>query len=315
MIGIIAKRVAASLVGLLAVSLIIFWCVEWLPGDTATRILGQSATADALAALRVRLHLNDPALARYWLWLSGAATGDLGSSLVANRPVLDFVADRAANTLTLAGFALALYIPLSLFLGMLTAIKRGGALDHIASVLVLIGMCVPEFVVGILLVTLFAVTLPWFPPLALIDQAKSFGDLVRILFLPTVTLTAAMTAYAVRMMRENLIEVLESDYVRMARLKGLPRWTVLLRHALPNALGPALNVTALNIAWLIGGIVVVETVFNFPGLGRLLIDSIRLKDVPVIQSVALLLSALYMLTNLLADVAMLVLNPRLWSAR
>ncbi len=315
MIRIVAWRLAGSFAGLLVVSLIIFWCVEWLPGDTATRILGQSATADALAALRERLHLNDPALIRYWYWLKDALGGDFGSSLVANRPVASYVADRAANTLTLAGFALALYIPLSLILGLLTAVKRGSAIDHIASVLVLVGMCVPEFVIGILLVVAFAVTLPWFPPLALIDQARSFGDLVAILFLPTITLTAAMTAYAVRMMRENLIEVLESDYVSMARLKGLPRRQVLLRHALPNALGPALNVTALNIAWLIGGIVVVEAVFNFPGLGRLLIDAIRLKDVPVIQAVALLLSALYMLTNLLADLLVTLLNPRLRTAR
>jgi peptide/nickel transport system permease protein len=181
----------------------------------------------------------------------------------------------------------------------------------VASVLVILGMCVPEFVVGIALIAIFAMTLHWFPPLALIDRAHSFGSFVRMLFLPAVTLTIAMTAYAVRMMRENLIEVLDSGYVQMARLKGLPRWRVLLWHALPSALGPAINVTALNIAWLMGGIVVVETVFNFPGLGRLLIDAIDLKDIPVILGVSLLLTAVYILCNLLADIAVLLLNPKL----
>ncbi len=172
-------------------------------------------------------------------------------------------------------------------------------------------MCVPEYVVGILLTMVFALALPWFPPLALIDQVHDLAGLLRVLFLPAVTLTAAMTAYAVRLMRENLIDVLDSGYVQMARLKGLPRWRVLLWHALPNALGPALNVTALNIAWLMGGIVVVETVFNFPGLGRLLVDSISLKDVPVILAASLLLTVVYILCNLAADIASLLLNPKL----
>lgn len=314
MIRLILGRSALSLLSLLVVSLIIFWCVEWLPGDTATRILGRNATPESLAQLRAQLHLADPALLRYWHWLADALQGDLGTSLVADRPVLDYVWVRAANTLTLAGFALVLYLPLSLGLGIWTAAARGRPADTVISVLVLIGMCVPEFVVGIVLTTIFALGLDWFPPLALIDQVRSFGDLVHVLFLPAVTLTAAMTAYAVRMMRENLVEVLDSAYVQLARLKGLPRWRVLLWHALPNALGPALNVTAFNIAWLIGGIVVVETVFNFPGLGRLLIDAISLKDVPVIQAVALLLTAVYIAANLLADVAVLLLNPKLRGA-
>lgn len=314
MLRLILTRTALSLVSLLVVSVIIFWCVEWLPGDTAARILGRNATAENLALLRQQLGLDDPAPLRYWRWLSGALAGDFGVSLTANRPVLDYVWVRAANTLTLAGFALALYIPLSIGLGMATAVSRGGVVDNLASILVLFGMCVPEFVVGILLISAFAIALPWFPPLALIDQARSFGELVHVLALPTLTLTAAMSAYAVRMMRESLIEVLDSGYVQMARLKGLPRYRILFWHALPNALGPALNVTALNIAWLIGGIVVVETVFNFPGLGRLLIDAISLKDVPVIQAVALLLTAVYILSNLVADILVIALNPRLRTA-
>jgi peptide/nickel transport system permease protein len=314
MARLILSRSALALVSLLAVSVIIFWCVEWLPGDTATRILGRDATAESLALLRQKLHLDLPASVRYLRWLIGALHGDLGDSLVADRPVLDYVWGRAANTLTLSAFVLALYIPLSIGLGLWTAVARGRMADHLVSVLVIFGMCVPEYVVGILLTMVFALALPWFPPLALIDQARGFLDLLHVLFLPAVTLTAAMTAYAVRLMRENLIDVLESGYVQMARMKGMPRWRVLLWHALPNALGPALNVTALNIAWLMGGIVVVETVFNFPGLGRLLVDSISLKDVPVVLAASLLLSAVYILCNLAADVASLLLNPKLRAA-
>lgn len=311
MARLILSRSALALVSLLAVSIIIFWCVEWLPGDTATRILGRDATMESLAVLRQKLHLDLPASVRYLRWLAGVVRGDFGMSLVADRPVLDYVWGRAANTLTLAAFVLALYTPLSVALGLWTAVSRGRTADHVMSILVIIGMCVPEYVVGIVLTMVFALALPWFPPLALIDQVHDFLGLLHVLFLPAVTLTAAMTAYAVRLMRENLIDVLESGYVQMARLKGLPGWRVLLWHALPNALGPALNVTALNIAWLMGGIVVVETVFNFPGLGRLLVDSISLKDIPVILAASLLLTTVYILCNLAADIASMVLNPRL----
>ncbi len=311
MARLILSRTTLALISLLAVSIIIFWCVEWLPGDAATRILGRNATPEALALLRHKLHLDLPGWQRYLTWLGGALRGDFGVSLVADRPVLDYVRGRAANTLTLAVFVLVLYVPLSIGLGLWTAVARGRTADHVVSVLVILGMCVPEYVVGILLTMIFALALPWFPPLALIDQVHDLPGLVHVLFLPAMTLTSAMTAYAVRLMRENLIDVLESGYVQMARLKGLPRWRVLIWHALPNALSPALNVTALNIAWLMGGIVVVETVFNFPGLGRLLVDSISLKDVPVILAASLLLTVVYILCNLAADIASLLLNPKL----
>lgn len=307
----VATRVVFALVSLIVVSAMIFWCVEWLPGDAASRILGRDATPDGLALLRQKLHLDVPAPRRYLEWLGGAVRGDFGFSLAADRPVLDYVWSRTANTMELAGLVLLLYTPLSIALGLWTAMSRGRAVDNVVSVLVILGMCVPEFVVGIVLIVVFALTLHWFPPLALVDRADSVWSLLRMLFLPAVTLTIAMTAYAVRMMRENLIEVLDSGYVQMARLKGLPRWRVLLRHALPSALGPAINVTALNVAWLMGGIVVVETVFNFPGLGRLLIDAIDLKDVPVVLAVSVLLTSVYILCNLIADVAVLLLNPKL----
>jgi peptide/nickel transport system permease protein len=311
MARLVATRVLAALLSLLAVSFVIFWCVEWLPGDAATRILGRNATPEAMERLRAELRLDLPPLQRYGLWLLDILSGNPGNSLTAKRPVADYIFPRAGNTLLLTVFALALYVPLSLVLGVTSALQRGRAADQAISLLVLLGMCMPEFVIGIVLMSVFAVGLGWVPPLALIDQARSFPELVRLMALPTLTLVAAMTAYAVRMMRENLIEVLESNYVLMARLKGLPAWRVVLFHALPNALGPALNVTALNIAWLIGGVVVVEAVFDFPGLGRLMLDAISLKDIPVVLAISMLLTALYIFANLLADLATLALDPRL----
>ena len=317
-------RLGLSLVTLLAVSLIIFWAVEWLPGDPATRILGQGATPERVAVLREQMRLDDPPLQRYLQWLSDFARGDWGVSLVSSlpasvasaggrtqRPVADMVLPRLRNTLILAAAAMILYIPVSLLLGIVTAVYRERRFVAWLSALVLVGTAVPEFVVGILLLLTFAVVLPWFPPLSMIDQAQSVPELLRMLTLPAVTLTLAMTAYAVRMMQTSLIAVLESDYVRMATLKGLSRQRVILLHALPNALGPALRVTVLNVAWLIGGVVLVENIFNFPGIGQMLVDSIRLLDTPVIEAIAMILASVYILANLGADLAAAALNPRL----
>jgi peptide/nickel transport system permease protein len=307
----VLARLGLALLTLLAVSLVIFWTVELLPGDPATRILGQGASPERAQVLREQLRLDEPAHERYLLWLGDFVRGDWGDSLVARRPVTDYVLPRLENTLILAGAALALYIPLSLLLGIVTAVFRERRFAAWLSAAVLVGTAVPEFVVGILLLLVFAVLLPWFPPLALIDDAGSVQELLHMLVLPAVTLTAAMTAYAVRMMQGSLVGVLESDYVRMATLKGLSRRRVILRHALPNALGPALRVTVLNIAWLIGGVVLVEVIFTFPGIGQLLIDSIRLLDTPVIEAIALIMAAVYILANLGADIVAAALNPRL----
>jgi peptide/nickel transport system permease protein len=311
----IAIQAAFSIVSLFLVSVLTFYLVDLLPGDAAERVLGQNATPETLALLREQLGLNQPAIVRYAHWIGGALHGEFGRSLIANQPVWNYIAGRLVNTATLAAFALALYIPISVTLGMVTAVYRNGPADVAISIFVLLGMCIPEFVIAIFLVSIFSVMLKWFPALALIDTASSFGDLVNVLFLPVITLTAAMTAYAVRLMRESLIQILDSDYIQLARLKGLPGWRIMFWHALPNALGPALNVLALNIAWLIGSIVLVETVFNFEGLGRLLVDSIQYKDTPVVQCIVLLLCAVYIVCNLLADISMVTLNPRLRSAR
>jgi peptide/nickel transport system permease protein len=323
-LALIARRLGLALVTLLAVSLVIFWAVEFLPGDTATRILGQEATPERVAALRAELHLDDPPWVRYARWLGAFVQGDWGESLVSRtpastasaggrtaRPVADIVLPRLENTLSLAAVSLALYVPLSLALGIATALLRERAIGTLLSTLVLIGTAIPEFVVGVLLLVAFAVALPIFPPLSLIDRATSLPEALYYLALPAVTLTIAMTAYAVRMMQASLVAVLASDYVRLATLKGLSRARVLARHAIPNALGPALRVTVLNVAWLIGGVVLVENIFTFPGVGQSLVDSIRLLDTPVIEAIALILATVYIVANLAADLVAIALNPRL----
>lgn len=307
----IAIQAVFSVISLLFVSVITFFLVDMLPGDAAERILGQNATPESLALLRQQLGLDQSPAVRYLTWMADILRGELGTSTIAGQSVVDYILPRLVNSATLAMFALAIYIPLSIALGMITAIYRDTTVDIAISIFVLIGMCIPEFVIAIFLVSLFAVTLGWFPALALIDTAHGFGELVTVLALPVITLVAVMCAYSVRLMRESLVQILDSDYVQLANLKGLPSWRVLGWHALPNALGPALNVLALNIAWLIGSIVLVETVFNFDGLGRLLIDSVNYKDTPVVQAIVLILCLVYIISNLLADISIMALNPKL----
>jgi peptide/nickel transport system permease protein len=285
--------------------------VQILPGDIARQILGRGVSQEQVDLFRQQMGFDRPVPERYLNWLGGLLQGDLGRGLISKQPVLDIVAPRLYNTLLLAAFAFIIYIPLALLFGIVSAVYRGRAPDTVLSTLTLIGLSIPEFVFGTILLIVFAANLRWFPALALIDTARTFGEVVKTLTLPAVTLAVAMAVYAVRMLRDNLIEVLDSDYVRMATLKGLPRHQVVLRHALPNALGPALNVTALNLVYLIGGVVIVERIFAYPGLGSLLVDAISLRDAPLIEAAALLISAFYILANLLADVAVMLLNPRL----
>jgi len=307
----LARRLLLGALTLLAISLVIFLTAEVLPGDIAARVLGRESTAEARAAFRERLNLDQPVHQRYWLWIQGVVRGDFGQALTNDREVADIIAPRLRSTLVIGGVAFALYIPVTIVLASLAAIHRDRALDGLISVLTLIGLSVPEFVSGTVLLIVFAVIFPIFPVMSLLDQAETPLEALRTLALPAITLTTIMAVYAIRMLRDNLIDVLDSEYVRMATLKGLPRLQVIFRHALPNAIVPALNVTALNLAYLIGGVVLVERVFSYPGLGSLLVDSILLRDVPVIEAVALLVSAIYVFANLFADAMAIVLNPRL----
>ena len=314
MIGkMVVSRLFLAVVTLLAVSVLIFWMAEVLPGDIAVRVLGRESTEQARQAFREKLHLDRPLHQRYLIWLTGVARGDFGKSLTSDRQVTDVVLPRLRNTLLVGGLAFILYIPVTIILASLAAIFRDRPTDGIISVATLVGLSMPEFVSGTILMFLFAVTIPIFPVMSLVDKADTPLEMLRTLALPAITLMIIMAVYAIRMMRDNLIEVLDSEYVRMAELKGLPRSKVIIRHALPNAIIPALNVTALNLAYLIGGVVLVERVFSYPGMGSLLVDSILLRDVPVIEAVVLIVAAIYILSNVFADVMTIVVNPKLRS--
>jgi peptide/nickel transport system permease protein len=307
----ILTRTVTAILTMLAVSILIFSVVELLPGDIAARVLGREAPEEARAAFRAQLRLDRPAYERYWLWLSGFVSGDMGKSLVSKRPVAQIVGDRLGNTLVLGAHALLVYIPLSLLLAIISAVNRERPVDHGVTLLTLIQNSLPEFVVGTGLLLVFAVAIPVFPVMSLIDQAKTYPELLRTLVLPTITLAFALMPHAIRMLRDNLIDVLNSDYVRMATLKGLPRSKVVLKHALPNSLIPLLNIVAVEMAWLIGGVVIVEQVFAFPGIGGLLVSSVFMRDAPTVEAIALLVSGIYILSNLIADVGTILLSPRL----
>jgi peptide/nickel transport system permease protein len=307
----VVGRTVTSVLTLLLVSIVIFAVLEVLPGDVASRILGRDATPESLAALRAQLHLNDPALERYLDWLGGIVRGDFGQALTSSRPVAEILAPRIFNTLVLSAVAFVLYLPLALIPAMIQALRRDGPLDHGLSVVTLVLLSTPDFLLGTLLLIALVITIPIFPAMSLVDQSSGFAQYLRAVALPAVTLAIVMAVYAVRMLRDNLIEVLDSEYVRMAELKGLPRRQVLLRHALPNALVPTLNITALNLAYLIGGVVIVEKVFSYPGFGSLLVDALQLRDLPLIEATVLIAAAVYVGANLLADIGAILLNPRL----
>ncbi len=309
-VRLVLRRLLLALSTLVLVSLIIFIMVEWLPGDVAKQVLGRFATAENIAMLREKLGLNVPAYIRYIHWLIGILHGNLGVTLSTARPVAAVIGPRLLNTLALGGLASLLYIPLVTIPAAIQALTRDSLLDQAMSTVTLVLYSIPDFLLGTLLLLLFVIAIPILPATSLVDQTTSLAGYAQALILPALTLGIVMAVYAVRMLRDNLIEVLDSDYVRMARLNGLPRLRVLWRHALPNALIPTINVTALNFAYLIGGVVIVEKVFSFPGFGSLLIDALLLRDVPLIEATVLIASAVYILANLIADVLAIVLNPR-----
>lgn len=310
----VAGRILLSVLTLLVVSLIVFAMLEVLPGDVASRILGRDATPEALELLRIKLGLNDPAPVRYLHWLGGLLSGDFGQSLVSSRQVSDILAPRIYNTMLLSLYAFLLYLPLTVLPALIQAIRRDRPVDHGLSIVTLVLLSMPDFLLATILLFTFVVLVPILPAISLVDHSSSALDYLRAMTLPALTLAIVMAVYAVRMLRDNLIEVLDSDYVRMAELKGLSAKRVLLRHALPNALVPTLNVTALNLAYLVGGVVVVEKVFSYPGFGSLLVDSLQLRDLPVIETTVMIAALVYVGANLIADIAAVLLNPRLRTA-
>jgi peptide/nickel transport system permease protein len=307
-------RVLSSVVTLLLVSLLIFAVLEILPGDVATRVLGRDATPEALAVVRERLNLGDPAYVRYLTWLGNLVQGNFGVSLISGRRVIDILGPRIFNTLLLSLYAFALYVPLATIPALIQAVQRDRSVDHGFSVVTLVLLSIPDFLLATILMIVFVVMTPMFPAISLVDESSSAGEYLYAMTLPAVTLAIVMAVYAVRMLRDNLIEVLGSDYIRMAELKGVPNRRVVWRHALPNALVPTLNVTALNLAYLIGGVVVVERVFSYPGFGSLLVDALQLRDLPLIEATIMIAAAVYIAANLLADIGATLLNPRLRTA-
>jgi peptide/nickel transport system permease protein len=307
----IGTRLILATLTLLLVSIIIFVGIEILPGDVASRVLGREATEAQKAIFRQQMHLDLPLYQRYFTWVGSALRGDFGHALTSDREVIAVIGPKLKNTLLLALFAFLLYIPLTLSLAIISAVKRNSLVDNLISGATLVGLSTPEFLLATVLLLLFAVRIPILPTISALEKAQTFGDYVRFMTLPAITLAVVTSVYAIRMLRDNLIEVLEADYIKMAELKGLSIWQVAWRHAMPNALLPTLNITALNLAYLIGGVVIVERVFVYPGLGNHLISSIQLLDIPVIEAIILIVSAIYILANLLADVAAILLTPRL----
>jgi peptide/nickel transport system permease protein len=307
----IAQRVAIGFLILLLVSVLVFAGTEVLPGDVAYAILGQSATPELVAKIQARLGLDEPATLRYFYWLGNLLSGDLGTSLASGAPISDLIGERIFNTFLLAVSTALIAIPLAVGLGLLAAIRPNGRADRVISGLSIALISIPDFLVAIILVMIFSVSLGWFPAIANLRPGSDIGRVLLVLTLPVTALVFTVLAHMVRMTRTAIIGVLTSPAVEMAILKGVPRWRILIVHALPNALAPIINVIALNLAYLISGIVVIETLFNFAGLGRLTVEAVTTRDIPVVQACAMIFCTVYILLNLVADIVSVVSNPRL----
>ena len=313
MFFLVIKRILLGLITLFIVSLITFVGVEILPGDACTTYLEREAYGAALEACYERLGLNVPAYERYISWAIGVLQGDFGYSLSGDMKINDVLGPRVKNSMVLASASILIGIPIALLLGIITALWRDKMPDIIISTITIFSMTIPEFVSATLLILIVAIWLEWLPGIVIVPTGVSVYELLPNIILPVIAISMIMTAHMARMVRSSVIQVMASDYVQMAILKGVPYWKMVFKHVLPNALLPAINVVALTIAWLLGGVVVTEVVFNYPGLGRLVIESISNRDLPVVQALAIILASIYVSINLIADLMTLMLNPRLKS--
>ena len=313
MLFLIIKRILLGLITLFIVSLITFVGTEVLPGDACTTYLEREAYGAALEACYERLGLNVPAYERYISWAFGVLQGDFGYSLSGDMKINDVLGPRVKNSMVLASASILIGIPIALLLGIITALWRDKMPDIIISTITIFSMTIPEFVSATLLILIVAIWLEWLPGIVIVPTGVSVYELLPNIILPVIAISMIMTAHMARMVRSSVIQVMASDYVQMAILKGVPYWKMVFKHVLPNALLPAINVVALTIAWLLGGVVVTEVVFNYPGLGRLVIESISNRDLPVVQALAIILASIYVSINLIADLMTLMLNPRLKS--
>lgn len=314
-VRLIIQRLSLGILVLFAVSLIIFLGVELLPGDLCQAIQGQSATESTVAACRQDLGLDQPAPIRYINWLTNISHGDFGTSLANGREISELISVRLANTFFLALVAAVIAVPLSLVLGILAALYRNSWFDRSINVLTLSSISFPEFFVAYILILVFSVKLGWFPSLSDVSPDTPLLERLHKVFLPALTLTLVVMAHMMRMTRAAIINLMASPYIEMAKFKGLSRSRIIIYHALPNAWAPIVNVVALNLAYLIVGVVIVEVVFVYPGLGQLIVDSVQKRDIPVVQACSIIFAATYVLLNLTADILSIATNPRLLHPR
>jgi len=310
-VKLLVQRIALGLLLLLAVSAVIFLGVEALPGDTAQAILGQQATPEALANLREKLGLNEPALTRYFTWLGGVLTGDLGTALTNGADIATSIGQRLGNTLFLAGCAAAISVPLAILLGLVAARYAGRWPDKLISGITLTTISLPEFVAAYFVIYFLTQLIPIFQPVAMVFPGMGFWAKLHAVALPVIVLVLVVLAHMMRMTRAAILNVMQSAYVETAELKGLSPMTIIWRHAFPNAVAPVVSVVMLNLAYLVVGVVVVEVVFGYNALGQYLVDHVTKRDLPVVQAVGLIFAAVYIFLNMLADVIGILANPRL----
>jgi len=310
-IKLLAQRIALSLFLLLMISALIFAGTMILPGDVAQSILGQSATPEALANLRAELGLNEPALTRYFDWLFGALQGDLGTALTSGQDITSAIGSRLSNTLFLAFWAAVIAVPLAIFLGLLAVRYKDRWPDKLISGVTLASISIPEFLIGYVLMYLIAVKLRWFPSVAMINDSMSLWQKLNSIALPVAVLTLVVLAHMMRMTRAAILNVMQSAYIETAELKGLSTFKVIWSHAFPNSIAPIVNVVMLNLAYLVVGVVVIEVVFVYPGMGQYLVDHVSKRDVPVVQACGLIFATVYIGLNMVADIVSILSNPRL----
>ena len=311
MLRMLLRRCFLGAVTVAIVSAIIFLGVELLPGDACTAFLERDAKGQMLENCRKDFGLDRPALTRYFEWAGNALQGDLGMSASGRKSIAELVGHRMKNSLLLAAVSLSVGVPMAIFLGVTTGLWRDRPIDLFFSTAAILAMTIPEFVSATVLILIFSVWLGWLPGIIVTSASAPASEFFPEILLPVFVLAMVMMAHILRMVRSSVIEVMAGDYIQMATLKGVPYWRIVFSHALPNALLPAINVVALTIAWLLGGVVVIEVVFNYPGLGRMMIDAISDRDLPVVQAIALIVASVYVGVNLTADILTMVANPRL----
>lgn len=310
-IRLVGKRIGLALITLLLVSAVVFTISGLLPGDAAQEVLGQGATPEQVAALRHEMGLDRPAAVRYFEWLAAIAAGDPGNSIVANKPVADIISERLPNTLTLAGLTTVFAVPFAFLVGIWSAVTRGRAMDRALNIMTLAMVALPEFLVATIAVLVFSVKLLWLPSITIVPQDPTLGEFLRAYALPVMVLGVGVIAQLGRMIRAAIIAELDRPYVEMARLKGVSQARLIVRHVLPNAVGPIANAMALSLSYLFGGAIIVETIFSYPGLASLMVNAVTSRDMPLLQACAMIFCAAYLLLVLIADTVAILANPRL----